>query len=43
MDPENLVKCGLGIDIAKDVCYACAMPENKMFTYQNTPEELKNS
>lgn len=41
MDPENLVKCGLGIDIAKDVCYACAMPENKMFTYQNTPEGIK--
>ena len=41
MDSEKLVKCGLGIDIAKDVCYACAMPENKMFTYHNTPEGIK--
>ena len=41
MDSEKMVKCGLGIDIAKDVCYACAMPENKMFTYHNTPEGIK--
>lgn len=42
MDPEKIfVRSAIGIDVGKDLCVACSLPEKKFFTFRNESKAIQ--
>ena len=42
MDPEKIfVRSAIGIDVGKDLCVACSLPETKFFTFRNESKAIQ--
>lgn len=42
MDPEKFfVRSAIGIDVGKDMCVACSLPEKKIFKFRNESKAIQ--